>query len=458
MTMPYELFLALRYLRSRPGARRGSAQVTALAAVLGIACGVAALVVASALANGFRDEMRDKILRGTAHVTVARADAQPIEDWRALVARLRGVSDVTDAAPTSYAGALLEGSDAATYAVLRAVDASSARSLEEVRRTLTSGAVESLFKDASVGRSGSKSEDENDRDETINRRDVRGIAGASSVARDAPSGEGHEKPLSIIIGAELAARSGLRAVGDEGWIVVGEKTDEAPGFSTRSRRVRVAGIFRSGLFEYDSTWVYLPLSAAADLAGESSESASVLSVETADIYRTPETTARIRHALGSQFTVVDWQEANRPLFAALALERRTVSLIIALVTIVAALNITTTLVLVVVERRADIAILGAMGARAASVMSVFVIEGAIIGAVGAITGVALGLVACFVGDRYKLVSLPADVYSLSSVPFHPHAGETALAALAAFAICLVATIYPARAAARTRPAKALRYE
>jgi lipoprotein-releasing system permease protein len=463
--MPYELFLALRYLRSRSGARRGSAQVTALAAVVGIACGVAALVVASALANGFRDEMRDKILRGTAHVTVARSDARAVEDWRALVARLRTVEGVTDAAPTSYAGALVEGSDAAAYAVLRAVDASSARALDEVRGTLTSGAVENLFDDAGLGRKIAESEDENreaakgedknDRGPKTERDHANGeTRGAQGGADDAAD----EKPVPVVVGAELAARSGLRAVGDEGWIVVGEKTDEAPGFATRSRRVRVVGVFRSGLFEYDSTWVYLPLAAAADFAGAPEGSAPALSVETSDIYRTPETAARVRRAVGSEFTVVDWQEANRPLFAALALERRTVSLIIALVTVVAALNITTTLVLVVVERHSDIAILGAMGARAASVTAVFVVEGALIGAAGALAGVALGLAACFFGDRYKLVSLPADVYSLSSVPFHPHAGETALAALAAFAVCLVATIYPARRAAKMRPAEALRYE
>jgi lipoprotein-releasing system permease protein len=183
-----------------------------------------------------------------------------------------------------------------------------------------------------------------------------------------------------------------------------------------------------------------------------------LSVETADIYRTSETAARIRSALGAEFSVVDWQEANRPLFAALALERKTVSLIVALIVVVAALNITTTLVLVVVERRAEIAILGALGASASSVSAIFVCEGAIIGALGSITGAALGLAACFVGDRYKLVSLPADVYSLSFVPFHPRAGEAALAVAVAFVICLVATIYPARRAARLRVADALRYE
>jgi lipoprotein-releasing system permease protein len=166
----------------------------------------------------------------------------------------------------------------------------------------------------------------------------------------------------------------------------------------------------------------------------------------------------VRSTLGASFKTIDWQEANAPLFAALQLERRTVALIIALVMFVAALNITTTLALVVVERRADIAILGAMGARARSIMLVFICEGAIIGATGAAAGVVLGLVACFLGDRYKLVSLPADVYSLSAIPFHPRPRDAALAAFAAFVVSLLATIYPARAAARLKPAEALRYE
>jgi lipoprotein-releasing system permease protein len=242
--------------------------------------------------------------------------------------------------------------------------------------------------------------------------------------------------------------------------MTGEQTAESPRLLPRARRVRVAGIFRSGLYEYDSSWVYLALADAMELEGgaRASGGASLISIETADIYRTAETAARIAELFGAGFKTVDWQEANAPLFAALQLERRTVALIIALIMFVAALNITTTLALVVVERRADIAILSAMGARARSVMFVFICEGAIIGATGAGLGVALGLAACFLGDHYKLVSLPADVYSLSAIPFHPRARDVVLAALSAFVVSLLATIYPARAAAQLRPAEALRYE
>lgn len=431
--MPYELFLALRHLRARRGRR--VARWTAMAAVVGIACGVAAMIVAVALANGFRDELQDKILRGTAHITLARADGQAIEDPSAVAARVRAIEGVTDAAPTAYEGALLSGPAGAAYTLLRGVDPASLRARAEVQDTLTKGSLDALFQTNAAG-------------------------GEQAV----PSGESQtEEALTVVVGAGLAERTGLTEPGDEGWVLTGERAASGAALGTsglvpRARRVRVAGVFRSGLYDYDSAWTYVSLEGVARATGVVGTGATVLSVRVRDIYASDDVARRVREALGAGWTSVDWHEANRPLFAALALERRTVALIIMLITIVAALNITTTLALVVVERRADIATLGALGARPRGVMLVFVIEGAIVGATGAIAGVALGLAACFVADRFGLVRLPPDVYSLSSVPLHPHGWDVLLIALAAFAVSLLATVYPARAAARVRPAEVLRHE
>ena len=439
--MPYELFLALRNLRARRASRRRLARATALASIVGIAFGVAALIVALSLSNGFRDEMRDKILRGTAHITVMRRDAQPEADWPALVRRVRETEGVADAAPTTYDGALLSGAGASAYAVLRGLDPASTRAVAEVRRSLVAGTIEPLLNEPSPFRRGEGEENSAGRDESP-------ITSFDEVPSEAAM-------PSAVIGSELAARANLR-VGDTATVVSGEATLTPLGLAPRFRRVRVAGLFQSGLYEYDATWVYVSLDTAASMAGMDEPAASVISVDVADIYSVEQVSARLRERLGPDYTTVSWQEANRPLFAALELERRMGLFIIALIILLATLNISATLVLLVVERKADIAILGAMGARARSIMLVFVIEGAVIGLIGIIAGVALGLAGCFLGDRYKLVSLPADIYSISNVPFHTRALDVALAALVAFALSLLATLYPARAAARLRPAEALR--
>jgi lipoprotein-releasing system permease protein len=411
--MRYELFLALRYLRSRR--RRPLARVTALLAIVGITFGVAALIVTLALANGFRDEMRDKILRGTAHLNVTRADGQALENYAEIAGRIRKVDGVTSASATTYDGAVLSGPTGSAYAVLRGVDADATTVRVELQRTLTEGSIASVFE--------------------------------SPGART-----GEPKLPGVVIGADLARRTGLR-VGAVAEIIPANASlaKLAPVY----RHVEVAGIVHSGLFEYDSTWIYLPLQTAASFAGSSS-AASVISVEVRDIYAVKNVAARVRGALGENYITVDWQEANRQLFNALELERRMGLFIIALIILIAALNITTTLILVVVERQYDIAILGAMGATARSITSIFLIQGAIIGAFGATTGAALGTLACLVGNRFKLVSLPADVYSIGNVPFNSHLRDVLLAAFVAFLLSLLATVYPARAAARMRPVELLR--
>ena len=424
--MPYELFLAFRYLRARP--RQRLARATALAAIAGIAFGVAALIVTTAIANGFRDEMRDKILSGTAHITLMRADGRPIANYQPIVSRLQSLKGVSAAFPTTYNGALLTGPNGSAYAVLRGVDVNSAHSVSDITPTVNEGSITSL--------------------------------GQTSVAeiRAPPSaGQGKLQTASvpnIIVGVELAKRTGL-AVGVEGLIISGDARLLAAGGTPREQRVHVTGTFRSGLYDYDSSWVYIVLDEAAEISG-APQTASVISIQVAEIYSTPRLTHEVRTLMGDEYTTIDWQEANRPLFAALELERRMVILIISLITLVAALNITTALVLLVVEKRSDIAILSAMGAGRISIMSVFLIEGGIIGLIGTLAGVLLGIAACALGNKYQLVSLPGEVYSLSNIPFHLRVADVALAVLVAFVLSLIATVYPARAAASLRPVEALR--
>jgi lipoprotein-releasing system permease protein len=399
--MPYEVFLAFRYLGSQR--KRKLARATSIAAVLGVCMGVAALIVALALANGFRDEMREKILQGTAHLSVLRSDGRPIENHTELATRLLQAEGVVSASATTYDGALAQGTKDSGYAVIRGIEKDSGQTAQ-AQSWLTEGSFAPLFE---------------------------------------PS-----PPIpNAVVGSELASRIGL-SIGDVFQVIPANK-------SSALNRFRVAGIFRSGLFEYDSTWIYVDFNTATALT-DSDHAASVMSVQVDDADNVKQVAANVSKTLGNAYTIVDWQQANQPLFAALALERRMGLFIIGLIIAIATLNITTMLILVVAERRRDIAILNALGATRLGVMLLFIIEGAVVGAVGAIAGVLLGIGACFIGNYYKLVSLPADVYSISHVPLINRPPEILLAALIAFVLCVLATIYPARAASRLRPVEALR--
>ena len=403
--MPYELFLALRYLRARQ--KRRLVRVTALIAVVSIAVGVAALMFALALAHGFRDEMRDKILGGTAHLTVMSNDGQAIADHKHIAARIATIDGVVEAAGTTYDGAVLVGPKGGAYAVLRGLDGSASAAVADLEKSMIAGEAATLFKtnlDPAIGK--------------------------------------YERPR-VLLGSELAARTGLQN-GDTAEVV-----SAAAGMgseSQRSFRVQVAGVFRSGLFEYDATWAYISLDSGPSFTS-GRHAASVISVRLRDMDAVKETAAKVQQLLGSSYTTVDWQEANRPLFAALALESRVGAIIIGLIILIAALNITTTLILVVTERRRDIAVLHTLGATGRSIMMVFVIEGAIVGLVGATTGVLMGVIAILTANRYHLVSLPADVYSISNVPLSLNLRDAVLAAGIAIVLSVIATLYPARAAA-----------
>ena len=404
--MPYELFLALRYLRSRH--KRRLARATALAAIVGISMGVGALIVALALSNGFRDEMREKILQGTAHINVLRTDGLPISDSEPLKARIDEIAGVVSASSTTYDGAVAQGPKGSSYAVIRGIEQNAAES----------HALQSWLQEGSLPLSSNL------------------------------TGE----PPAAVVGVELANRLGVKA-GDVLHVIPAGVNVSASNVVTR--RLRVAGIFRSGLFEYDSTWIYLPLDIATSLSTQT-HAASIISVQLKNPEDVKQVAEQIKHLLGNGYNTIDWQQANQPLFSALALERRMGLFIIGLIIAVAAINISTMLILVVVERRRDIAILSALGAKRRGVMLVFVIEGAIVGLSGALIGTVVGVVACAIANHYKLVSLPADVYSISNVPLNARVSEVVVAAFAAFLLSVLATIYPARAAAKMRPTETFR--
>lgn len=256
--------------------------------------------------------------------------------------------------------------------------------------------------------------------------------------------------ITISVGEKLAEKIGVKT-GDEIELVTLKNQTEPKRFA-----VFVEDIFTTGIYDYDSTWIYTSAEDFALLNNEKFFTPTVLSVSVKDIYKTNETTEKIKAILNESFQIIDWQKANQPLFAALSLERKVSLAIISLIIFIAALNITTTLALLVNERRFDIAVLRTCGAKGKTLVSIFLFEGFLIGTVGVIFGVIFGLSICFAGNYFRIVSLPEQVYSLSYIPFHIELLNVILIVCGALFICLAATVYPAVRASRIKPLDNLR--
>ncbi len=386
--------------------RKSLARFTSCVAVVGIAAGVASLIIAQSLARGFSDEMQDKILANTAHVSVFLNDGAEILDWQGIVEKLRKSENVKEVSATTYESAVIVGTQTTSYAVLRVIE----------------------------GR-GTRDEGQGTREFLLPTLDPR----PSTLV-----------PIEIALGKELAEKMDLK-IGDEAGIITLENE-----FAPTTSKVFIREIFQTGLYEYDSTWIYIPPEDFARLKAQKNFTPTILSVSVRDIYRADETADEIRANLGDNFKIVDWQEANRPLFAALSLERRVALAIISLIIFIAALNITTTLALLAGERRFDIAILRTCGARMKSVIFIFLLEGLLLGFTGISFGVGLGLLGCFLGNYFKIIRLSAEVYSLNYIPFHPDLNNILLIILIAFLVCLSATVYPAFKASQIKPLENLR--
>src|SRR5262245_6845545 len=426
--MPYELFIALRYLRAKR--RQAAVSVITSVAVAGITLGVAALIIAQALITGFRADVQDKILQGTAHLNLLKEDNSGIENYRELVERVRATPGVSAASATIYAQALLSVNGRQEYAVLKGVDPNSPREANEVFSTITEGDPAQL-----------KSELEN------------------KASDESSDHDPTEQNLGVIIlGSQLARSLGLH-VNDVVTAISSQTRLTPAGLQPRPRytRFRVAGIFSSGLYEYDAKWAYISLAAAQNVTGSDDE-AGVIQMKVADIYAVKEIGERVGAIAGPGFVTNNWQELNRPLFAALQLQHRVVIVFFALLIAIAALNIITTLTMMVIEKNRDIAILRAQGSTPQSIRRIFMLQGLVIGLIGAASGLLLGLGLSWLANHYELISIPAEIYSVSHVTLKVKLIDFARVLILSVIICLLATIYPARAAGRLTPVEGLRHE
>jgi lipoprotein-releasing system permease protein len=407
--MPFELEIALRYLLAKR--RQVFISVISLVSTLGVTVGVMALVIALAIMTGLQQELRDRILGSTAHIFVWKRGG--IEDYRAEVDKLKQVAGVTGGAPAVTGLALLTSGTGEGFATIKGVDPALERQVTELGRAITDGSLDDL---------------------------------------DAKSDE--DVP-GILIGYDLANKLGA-SVGESITIVTPQGTLSPFGMVPRSRRLRVAGIFRLGLLEFDSAYGYVSLDTANRLMGTSG--VDHIELKVANLIAAPAIAEEIPRQLGQDYLTTDWADMNRSLYSALWLEKIAMGIGIGLIVAVAALNIVASLVLLVMEKTRDIAILKTMGASARSVMLIFLLQGIIIGVIGTLAGAAAGVVVSQLADRYRLISIPGDVYQITYLPFRVQPLDLTLIVLGAIAVCFIATLYPSRQAAKLDPAQALRYE
>ncbi|MEW6319983.1 MAG: lipoprotein-releasing ABC transporter permease subunit [Acidobacteriota bacterium] len=407
--MPFELEIALRYLLARR--RQVFISVISLVSTLGVTVGVAALIVALALMTGLQQELRDRILGSTAHVYVWKQGG--IDDYAAEVARLRAVPGVVAAAPALMGKALVSSGAADAFVTIKGIDPALEGGVTELGRALRTGSLDALAEPADGALAG------------------------------------------VLIGRDLAARLGV-IEGESLTFVTPQGTLSPMGMLPRQRRLTVAGRFQLGLFEFDNAYAFVSLATAGRLVG--SEQVNHIEVRVADIYDAPAVAEAIPRALGPEYTTQDWADMNQSLYSALWLEKIAMGIGIGLIVAVAALNIVASLVLLVMEKTRDIAILKTMGASARSVMLVFLLQGLIIGITGTLVGATLGTAVSLVMDRYRVISIPSDVYQVTYLPFRVLPEDLAAVVAGAVVVCFFATLYPSRQAAGLDPAQALRYE
>ena len=409
--MSFEFFVGLRYLRARR--KQAFISLITFISVAGVMLGVMAMMVVLAVMTGFGTDIKSKILGANAHMRVmSRIGTLDLHDE--VMTKIETVKGVKATAPFIHGQVMLRRGSRVSGAILRGIDPSRA------------GRVVDLEK-------------------SVKETDLRVLGGS-------------EVPPGIILGKELS-RLLTAYPGDDVYVVspFGGSLTPIGGRIPHMKKFKVAGLFDSGMYDYDTSFAYVSVESAQQLL-KLGQSVHGIEVKVDDIYSVDKISRSILDLLGAAYWTQDWMQMNKNFFSALKLEKVVMFIILVLIILVAAFNIISTLIMMVMEKTKDIAVLKSMGASSKSIMRIFMFDGLVIGVIGTILGIMGGGVLCFLLKRYEFVKLPSDVYYISTLPVRVQVGDVVLIALSAIAISFLATLYPSYQASRLDPAAAIRYE
>jgi len=418
--MSFELFVSLRYLRAKR--KQAFISINTFISVAGVMLGVMAMMVVLAVMTGFGADIKSKILGMNAHIRVMSRSGE-LAQYADVTKKIEAVEGIEAAAPFIHSQIMLRRGSCVSGAVLKGID------------PLRAGRVLDLEK-------------------SMKGSDLQALASMKDPQTDTGTGS----PPGIILGKELA-RLLMANPGDDLHAISPLSGSLTPlgARVPHMKRFRVVGLFNSGMYDYDTSFAYVSIEAAQQLL-RLKDSVHGIEVKVDDIYRVDKISGRILESLGAGYWTQDWMQMNKNFFSALKLEKVVMSIILVLIILVAAFNIISTLIMMVMEKRKDIAILKSMGATGKSIRRIFVMDGLIIGALGTILGLMGGGILCFLLKKYQFVELPSDVYYISTLPVRVQALDVILVALSAVAISFLATLYPSYQASRLEPASAIRYE
>jgi lipoprotein-releasing system permease protein len=418
--MRYEWFIGLRYLKAKR--KQTFISVITFISVAGVTLGVMALIVVLAVMSGFEKTLKEKILGTQAHLVLLKAGQEGMDHYEEVAKRVEGVKGVVSASPFIFNQVMLSSESNVSGVVLKGIDPDRVGKVTELAHNMKVGRLQDLKK--------------------VGEGDLPGI----------------------ILGVELAKHLSV-SVNDPIQVISPLGTMTPMGMMPKMRRFRVVGIFNSGMYEYDNTMAYISLESAQKFFSMGSHVTGI-EIKTGDIYKVKMIGKEIRQKMGFPFWTKDWMEMNRNLFSALRLEKIAMFIILVLIVLVAGFNIVSMLIMVVMEKNKDIAILKSMGAPPNGILKIFVVEGLVIGVVGTFLGTILGLGAAFnlekitefVENLFGFKVLASDVYYIDKLPSQVNLLDVGLIIITAILISLLATLYPSWRASKLDPAEALRYE